>query len=101
MAAPAGAGGGPPAAHQPVRDFFGFAVKPELEELYLRFAPIYKAEEAERCCRWDQYIRELQEVVPRCGAARLTSAGAQTLHPKPRHMTDSSRQPALLGRRLD
>lgn len=58
MAAAAAAGSG-------VRDSYGFTIKPEFQELFLRFAPIYEAEEAERSQRWDEFLAELQGVVPR------------------------------------
>ena len=54
-----------PASAVPLRDFNGFLVKDELRELHARFAPIFAAEEAERSEKWDAFIAEVAELVPR------------------------------------
>lgn len=101
MAGAAAASGGAPGAHQPVqpvRDFFGFSVKHE--EIYLRFAPIYKEEEEERCCRWDQYMQELNEVVPRCAAVGGRANAAPITQPHDPDLTAPASQPRCWPERL-
>ena len=49
-----------------MRDSYGFVVRPEYAHVFTKFAPIFAAEEAERCDRWAEYIHDLRElVVPR------------------------------------
>ncbi len=56
---------GPAAAAGEVRDMYGFAVKPEFQELYQRFEPIYAADESERAGRWSELMAEVEGLLPR------------------------------------
>ncbi|KAE8702569.1 putative plastid-lipid-associated protein 12 [Hibiscus syriacus] len=43
------------------RDLYGFSVRPQLVQRYLEYANIYKEEEEERSCRWNDFLERQAE----------------------------------------